>query len=143
MYLVWLIVVALVQGGRVHQANKDHLAVIQATWARLNADGWPPLTDVEEAAHRDTTPQRLLQLAHSTDLDVFICLGENPNLPPFGLEILARHPEPVVRLRAASSPRTPASVLQALQADPDEGVREAAKKPRDPREYLGTSGGRL
>lgn len=125
-YAAGLIVLGVVQCSRSYQAAKAQFDVIQRTWARFNADGWPPLTETEEAAHRDTTPERLLELANSTDPDVLIVVGENQNLPAAGLNRLAQHPDALVRLRAAWHPNTSSATRQRLLADPDEGVRDAA-----------------
>ena len=127
-YAAGLVVVGIVQCSRAYQAAKAQYDVIQRTWARFNVDGWPPLTEIEQAGHRDTTPQRLLELANSTSIDVLTVVGENPNLAPAGLDLLSRHPDVSVRLRAAWSTRTPRSAVEQLLGDPDERVREAARK---------------
>lgn len=127
-YAAGLVVVLLVQTGRTYQASRAHYDAIQRTWARFNNDGWPPLTEMEQAANRDTTLERLLELANCTDLDVLIAVGENPNLPAAGLEMLAQHADPLVRLRAAWHPNTSTSTRQRLLTDPDEDVRDATRK---------------
>lgn len=127
-YAAGLIVLGVVQCSRAYQATKAQFDVIQRTWAHFNANGWPPLVETEEAAHKGTPPERLLELANSTDLDVLIVVGENQNLPPAGLNQLAQHPDPLVRLRAAWHPNTPTTTRQRLLDDPDEGVRGAARE---------------
>lgn len=126
-YAAGLVVLGIVQAARAYQAAKAHYAAIQLTCERFNTEGWPPLTAIEEAAHRDTTPQRLLEIAKSASSDVLIVVGENPNLPPAGLDLLAQHPDPLVRLRAAWHPNTPSGARERLVDDPEEGVRDAAR----------------
>lgn len=125
---VGVAVLVIVQVVRVGQARSSHTAALRATWTWFNKHGWPPVTEVEEAGHRDTPPARLLELASSDDFDVLICVGENPRLPPQGLALLAAHPDSTVRLRPAWSSRTPLATLTTLTNDPDEGVAEAATK---------------
>lgn len=127
-YAAGVVVVGIVQCSRVYQAARAQFDVIQRTWARFNADGWPPLTEIEQAAHKETTPERLLELANSTNLDVLIVVGERPDLPAAGLELLAQHADRLVRLRAAWHPKTPTATRARLLDDPDDGVRDAARK---------------
>lgn len=126
-YAAGLVSVGLVQCGRTYQAARAQQAAIQQTWVRFNADGWPPLTEMEEAAHRGTSLERLLELASTADFDVLIVVGENPNVPPAALELFAEHADPLVRLRAAWHPNTPSGARERLLDDPDEGVRDAAR----------------
>lgn len=81
-YAAGLVVVCIVQCSRAYQAARAQFDVIQRTWARFNADGWPPLTEIEQAAHKETTPERLLELANSTNLDVLIVVGASRTSRP-------------------------------------------------------------
>lgn len=116
------------QWGRVYQAAKSRYLAMVSLSKNLDRAGWPALNEQQEAGHRDTKPERLMELAQSSDTWVLLALGENPNLPPAGLAILADHGDPSVRLRPAWAARTPRHVLEGLSNDSDEDVREAALK---------------
>lgn len=67
-YVAGLVVVGIVQCSKAYQAARAQFDVIQRTWARFNADGWPLLTEIEQAAHKDTTPEPLAR--HAIDLSI-------------------------------------------------------------------------
>lgn len=123
-----LLVAGLFQVGRVFQDRRCQAAAMRRTFLQMNESGWPPLADFEVAAHPDTSPDRLLELATSGDLRTLGRVGENPNAPPEALVILADSTWSVVRIHAARNSQVPKETLERLADDSDVGVREAARE---------------